>query len=209
MKKIILASKSPRRHEIMSLAGIEHTVIAPNADESSVGYRGDASRYVLELSKLKSDALVSLLRSDEYHNSTKFDFADAIIVSADTVVFSPKLPHPLGKPKTFDEACGMLRLFSGTYHHVLTGVTIRENPTSGGAETAFVEDTKVFFRELTDGEISDYVEETKPYDKAGAYGIQDGACVFVSRLEGDYYNVMGLPVCRLYGELVKFGYQRK
>ena len=204
MKKIILASKSPRRHEIMNLAGIDHTVVVPEVDESTVSYSGDAEKYVSELSKLKSAALTEQLKADEYR--TKFDLSNIITVSADTVVFMSQMPHPLGKPKNFDEACEMLRVLSGTHHHVLTGVTIRENPTFGGSEITFVEDTKVFFRKLSEGEISDYVKKTEPYDKAGAYGIQDKACVFVSRLEGDYYNVMGLPVCRLYAELEKFGY---
>lgn len=206
MKKIILASKSPRRHEIMNLAGIEHIVIVPKADESAVSYKGDAARYVSELSKLKSDALTEHLKTDEYQ--TEFDLSDIITVSADTVVVTSKLPHPLGKPKNFDEACEMLRLMSGTHHHVLTGVTIRKNPTFGGDETTFVEDTKVFFRNLSEDEIAEYVRKTEPYDKAGAYGIQDEACVFVSRIEGDYYNVMGLPVCRMYEELAKLGYKK-
>ncbi|MGN1409199.1 MAG: Maf family protein [Eubacteriales bacterium] len=206
MKKIILASKSPRRHEILNLAGIGHIVVVPEADESTVSCNGDAARYVSELSKLKSDALAVHLKSDEHR--TEFDLSDIITVSADTVVVTSKLPHPLGKPKNFDEACEMLRLLSGTHHHVLTGVTIRENPTLSDDEITFVEDTKVFFRSLSEGEITDYVRKTEPYDKAGAYGIQDEACVFVSRIEGDYYNVMGLPVCRLYEELAKLGYKR-
>lgn len=206
MKKIILASKSPRRHEILNLAGIEHIVVVPEADESAVSCKGDPARYVSELSKLKSDALSVLLRSKEHRS--EFDFSDIITVSADTVVVASKLPHPLGKPKNFDEACEMLHLLSGTHHHVLTGVTIRENPTFCGDEITFVEETKVFFRSLSDDEIADYVRKINPYDKAGAYGIQDEACVFVSRIEGDYYNVMGLPVCRLYEELEKLGYKK-
>ena len=192
MYNIILGSSSPRRHEILTLAGIEHTVIVPEADERKIHYVGDCQRYVKELAKLKSDALTELLKSDEYKK--KIDFSDTVTICADTVVFSPKKPYPLGKPKNFDDACDMLKAFSGTYHYVLTGVCIRKNPTS---EIIFTEETKVLFRELTYDEIEDYINVEKPFDKAGAYGIQDRACAFVSGIEGDFYNVMGLPVCKI------------
>lgn len=192
MYNIILGSSSPRRHEILTLAGIEHTVIVPESDECKIHYVGDCQRYVKELAKLKSDALTELLKSDEY--KTKIDFSDTVTICADTVVFSPKKPYPLGKPKNFDDACDMLNAFSGTYHYVITGVCIRKNPTS---EIIFTEETKVLFRELTYDEIEDYINVEKPFDKAGAYGIQDRACAFVSGIEGDFYNVMGLPVCKI------------
>ena len=192
MYNIILGSSSPRRHEILTLAGIEHTVIVPEADERKIHYVGDCQRYVKELAKLKSDALTELLKSDEYKK--KIDFSDTVTICADTVVFSPKKPYPLGKPKNFDDACDMLNAFSGTYHYVLTGVCIRKNPTF---EIIFTEETKVLFRELTYDEIEDYINVEKPFDKAGAYGIQDRACAFVSGIEGDFYNVMGLPVCKI------------
>ena len=200
MYNIILGSGSPRRHEILTLAGIEHTVIVPEADESIIHYVGDCQRYVKELAKLKSDALTELLKSDEC--KTKIDFSDTMTICADTVVFSPKKPYPLGKPKNFDDACDMLKAFSGTYHYVLTGVCIRKNPTS---EIIFTEETKVHFRELTYDEIEDYINVEKPFDKAGAYGIQDRACAFVSGIEGDFYNVMGLPVCKITEKLKEMG----
>ena len=137
MYNIILGSGSPRRHEILTLAGIEHAVIVPEADECKIHYVGDCQRYVKELAKLKSDSLTELLKSDEY--KTKIDFSDTVTICADTVVFSPKKPYPLGKPKNFDDACDMLKAFSGTYHYVLTGVCIRKNPTS---EIIFTEETK-------------------------------------------------------------------
>lgn len=200
MYNIILGSGSPRRHEILTLAGIEHTVIVPEADERKIHYVGDCQRYVKELAKLKSDALTELLKSDEY--KTKIDFSDNVTICADTVVFSPKKPYPLGKPKNFDDACDMLKAFSGTYHYVLTGVCIRKNPTS---EIIFTENTKVHFRKLTYDEIEDYINVEKPFDKAGAYGIQDRACAFVSGIEGDFYNVMGLPVCKITEKLKEMG----
>lgn len=200
MYNIILGSGSPRRHEILTLAGIEHTVIVPETDERKIHYVGDCQRYVKELAKLKSDALTAMIKSDEY--KTKIDFSDTVTICADTVVFSPKKPYPLGKPKNFDDACDMLKAFSGTYHYVLTGVCIRKNPTS---EIIFTEDTKVHFRELTYDEIEDYINVEKPFDKAGAYGIQDRACAFVSGIEGDFYNVMGLPVCKITEKLKEMG----
>lgn len=200
MFDIILGSGSPRRHEILTLAGIEHSVIVPEADESEVSYIGDCERYVKELAKLKSDALTNLLKSEEYR--TKIDFSNTVTICADTVVFSPKKPYPLGKPKNLDDACDMLRAFSGTYHYVLTGVCVRINPT---AEIIFTEKTKVHFRKLSDDEIEDYINVEKPFDKAGAYGIQDRACAFVSGIEGDFYNVMGLPVCRITEKLKETG----
>lgn len=205
MYNIILGSGSPRRHEILDLAGIKHTVIVPKADESEIHYVGDCQRYVKQLAKLKSDALTELLGTDEY--KTKIDFSNTVTICADTVVFSPKKPYPLGKPKSFDEACDMLRAFSGTYHYVLTGVCIRKNPTSDVSEAdkseeiIFIEETKVHFRTLSDSEIERYINEEKPFDKAGAYGIQERACAFVSGIEGDFYNVMGLPVCRIVEKL--------
>lgn len=192
MFNIILGSGSPRRHEILDLAGIEHTVIVPEADESEIHYAGDCERYVKELAKLKSGALASLLGTSEY--KTKIDFSNTVTICADTVVFSPKKPYPLGKPKSFDDAFDMLKAFSGTYHYVMTGVCIRKNTIS---EVIFTEETKVHFRKLSDSEIKDYINVGKPYDKAGAYGIQDRACAFVSGIEGDFYNVMGLPICRI------------
>lgn len=200
MYNIILGSGSPRRHEILTLAGIEHTVIVPETDESKIRYVGDCQRYVKELAKLKSDALTELIKSDEY--KTKIDLSSTMTICADTVVFSPKKPYPLGKPKNFDDACDMLKGFSGTYHYVLTGVCIRKNPTS---EIIFTEETKVHFRKLTYDEIEDYINVEKPFDKAGAYGIQDRACAFVSGIEGDFYNVMGLPVCKITEKLKEMG----
>lgn len=196
MYNIILGSGSPRRHEILDLAGIKHTVIVPKADESEIHYVGDCQRYVKQLAKLKSDALTELLNTEEYKK--KIDFSNTVTICADTVVFSPKKPYPLGKPKNFDDACDMLRAFSGTYHYVMTGVCIRKNPTS---EILLTEETKVHFRTLSDSEIERYINEEKPFDKAGAYGIQDRACAFVSGIEGDFYNVMGLPVCRIVEKL--------
>ena len=197
MKNLILASKSPRRHELLSLAKIEHDVIVPEADESVIRFDGDPGEYVKALSKLKSDALSRLLRTNEYR--TKIDFDNTVTVSADTIVFQGG--EVLGKPKDSSDAYRMLKRLSGNIHEVWTGVCLRD--LSDGEAILFAEKTGVRFRELDDNEIYSYIESEKPYDKAGAYGIQESACVFVSGIDGDYYNVMGLPVCRLYCELKK------
>ena len=197
-KKIILASKSPRRLEIMGLAGIEPEVYIADADESSVSFSaGNPEKYVCGIAKLKNDAAYESLKRER----SAEELAESVIVSADTVVYSIDADLPLGKPRDFDDACRMLRALSGRTHRVVSGVMIRDGGT--GVIRTFAETTDVTFRELTDSEIEDYVREAKPYDKAGAYGIQEGACVFVSRIEGDYYNVVGLPICRLTTELDK------
>ncbi len=207
-KKIILASKSPRRLEILKLAGIEPEVYIADADEGSVEFSaGEPGKYVRDIAKLKNDAAFAALSADTSATDTSAaeitaeELAESVIVSADTVVYSIDGDATLGKPRDFDDACRMLRSLSGKVHRVVSGVMIRDCGT--GRISSFEESTDVTFRALTDDEIEDYVREARPYDKAGAYGIQEGACVFVSRIEGDYYNVVGLPICRLAAELDK------
>ena len=119
-----------------------------------------------------------------------------VLIAADTiVVVAGKI---LGKPHTKEEAAEMLRLLSGRDHQVMTGVTV----LCGDRESVFTEITDLHFRELTESEIQRYVESGEPMDKAGAYGIQGGAALFCQRMTGDYYNVMGLPVCHL-GQVLK------
>ena len=117
--------------------------------------------------------------------------SDDVVIAADTIVVCAG--KVLGKPRTEEEAKAMLSLLSGRDHQVMTGMTVLR------AEQAVVvtEVTDIHFRELTEKEIEDYVASGEPMDKAGAYGIQGGAALFCSRMEGDYYNVVGLPVCRL------------
>ena len=117
--------------------------------------------------------------------------ADAIVIAADTVVVLGG--RVLGKPHDPQEAVEMLRLLSGRDHQVMTGVTVLKGDTT----VTFTEVTDLHFRELTDREIARYVASGEPMDKAGSYGIQGGAALFCTGMQGDYYNVMGLPVCRL------------
>ena len=127
--------------------------------------------------------------------------ANAVILSADTVVWSPEWGLPLGKPKDRDDAVRMLEALSGKSHEVITGVMLRDGRS--GRTSLFSETTEVFFRELGREEILRYADSGDPMDKAGAYGIQSGACVFVRGIRGDYFNVVGLPVCRVSEELSK------
>ena len=184
-KDIILASASPRRHELLDMVGVPHRIVTSSADEGSVEYSGDIAAYVSEVARLKNVAVRSSSEVGE----------NSVIISADTVVYLPEGDEILGKPKDRDDARRMIRLYSGSAHKVLTGVCIYDVKTC--REVAFAESTDVYFRTLTDDEIEAYLDTPSPYDKAGAYGIQEGAAAFVSRIDGDYFNVVGLPVCRL------------
>jgi len=187
-KTIILASQSPRRREILTLAGIGHTVLTAPADESSVAYiPRHPAEYVTAEAVLKNDAV------------TKIAPEEAVVLSADTIVYDPLADTILGKPQNRDHAFAMLRSLSGRMHQVITGVCITD--TASGTRETFAVTTEVYFRDLTDEEIFSYIDSAQPYDKAGAYGIQEGACIFVSRIEGDYYNVVGLPICEVYVRL--------
>lgn len=192
-KTIYLASASPRRREIMEKAGYTPEIIAVDADESSVKFiPGDPCGYVKALAKLKNDAAYGLLK----------DRPDGILLTADTVVVSSDDEPPLGKPHDRDDAVRMLTSLSGNVHRVITGVMLRDtaNPDS---ISHFAVSTEVHFRTLSDAEIARYCDSGEPYDKAGGYGIQGAACIFVEQIIGDYYNVVGLPVCRVHEEIMK------
>ncbi len=199
-QNIVLASASPRRTELLAMAGIPHTVMTAFADEGSVKFDNNSiEKYVCDIARLKNDALFE---------QKKNDFYNEIIISADTVVFLPSEENGegvhgsgqiLGKPKSEEDAFNMLRLMSGKRHLVVTGVVIRNLLRE--TVRAFDEVSRVYFRELEDAEILRYVEEYKPLDKAGAYGIQEAACTFVRRIEGDYSNIVGLPAAKVVEEL--------
>ena len=162
----------------MERMGLQFEVRAADADETLVpGLR--AQEQVARLSRIKAEAVARTLTEE------------AVIVAADTVVVLDGII--LGKPKDQADAKRMLTAFSGRCHHVLTGLTVL-GPK--GVET-HCEETEVHFRPLSEGEIDRYIATGEPMDKAGAYGIQGYAALFVEKLAGDYYNVMGLPVCAL------------
>lgn len=194
-KPVILASASPRRHEILNLAGIDHSVITSNADESGVKFVvGKPEEYAISTARIKNDGV---------YESLKKTGGSEIILSADTIVYVDGAPSPLGKPKDKADAVRTLRCLSDAVHRVVTGVVIRDTET--GAVREFAVSTRVVFRPLGDDEITAYVDSDEPMDKAGSYGIQGGACSFVRAIEGDYFNVVGLPICAVVEALRQIG----
>lgn len=183
---IILASNSPRRRELLSGLGIDYEVkVIPNIDESfPEGLSG--SEIPVYISQKKAEAYRSTMQPGE------------LIITADTIVWLDGAV--LGKPADEDEACVMLRMLSGKTHQVITGVTIRTQDFQNSFSTV----SEVTFAELTEEEIAYYVSRYRPLDKAGAYGVQEWiGFIGVESLSGSYFNVMGLPVQRLYTELKK------
>ena len=186
MRRLILASKSPRRDEILDLAGYAHEVIVSDADES-LEDGISASDAVREISMRKAAAVAAVTEGDR------------VIVAADTVVENDGEIY--GKPKDAEDARRMLGKMSGGRHLVHTGITV----TDGKKSVSETVTTEVFMRELSHCEIEGYIASGAPFDKAGAYGIQGAAGAFVEKLVGDYFNVMGLPICRLSEILSEFG----
>ena len=181
MTDIILASASPRRSELMTLAGFEFDVICADIDEL-VPENALPQEVVMSLALQKAQAVAK-------------DHGKSAVVGSDTVVaLDGKI---LGKPHSEKEAVEMLRSLSGRTHKVYTGVAI----VCGDKVTSFFDETEVEFYPLTDEEIFDYVATGEPMDKAGAYGIQGRGAVLVKRINGDYFNVMGLPISKVYREL--------
>ena len=174
--QLILASASPRRKELLSLFGIPFTIRAADIDETMDPNKAPFDE-VARVSRLKALA-VGAAPGD-------------VVIAADTIVVCQG--KVLGKPHDQEDAKNMLRLPSGRDPPVMTGCTLLRGDT---CET-FTEVTDLHFRELSQREIEKYVLSGEPMDKAGAYGIQGGAALFCERMVGDYYNVMGLPVCRL------------
>ena len=173
----ILASQSPRRKELMGLIGLPFTVRAADIDETMDPAK-DSRDEVARVSRLKAEA-------------TPRDPED-VVIAADTIVVCDG--QILGKPKDEEDAYRMLRLLSGRDHQVMTGLTVLQGDTC----QVTTEITDLHFRPLSDREIRRYIRTGEPMDKAGSYGIQGGGALFAQKMVGDYYNVMGLPVCRLY-----------
>ena len=179
--QLILASASPRRKELLGLFHIPFTIRVADIDET------------MDNTKLPFDEVARVSRLKALAISRD---ADDIVIAADTIVVCGG--KVLGKPKTEEEAVSMLQLLSGRDHQVMTGCTVLK----GERCETFTEVTDLHFRPLSRKEIENYVASGEPMDKAGSYGIQGGAALFCERMAGDYYNVMGLPVCRL-GQVLK------
>ena len=184
---IVLASNSPRRKELLAGLDIPFTVRLKQGINETYPDNLPSDEVPLFLSRLKAAAYLDSMTENE------------LILTADTVVVIGQ--QILGKPKDEDDACRMLRLLSGREHHVVTGVSL----TTLRKQRSFKVLTAVTFKTLSQDEISYYVNHYKPFDKAGAYGIQEWiGYVGVTSLRGSYFNVMGLPVQRIYEELMKF-----
>ena len=186
--KFIFASNSPRRKKLLSNFNLDIEFIPHRFDENSIDKNIEPYSYCEIISKEKANSLV-----DIYPNQT--------ILSADTIVLSPN-NKIFEKPKGEEDAYRMLRELSGEKHEVLTGVSIIQKQAQ--INFSFIETTQVEFNDLTDEEIYHYIKHFKPYDKSGSYGIQGFSSIFVKSINGCYFNVVGLPLSRLFYFLKKF-----
>ena len=201
--KIILASNSPRRRELLAGLDVNFEVKVLNGIDESYPDDLDAYQVAEFIAQKKAEAYRSLLDNDES------SLAENLVLTADTVVIAPAADEQndqegkgiiLGKPKTADDAVRMLKMLSGKTHHVVTGVCL----TTKDEQRHFSVTTEVSFKELTDWEINYYISHYRPFDKAGAYGIQEWiGYIGCTGLNGSYFNVMGLPVQRIYEEMLK------
>lgn len=190
-KQIVLASRSPRRKQLLESLGLDFIVHPSDIDESKI-YNASPDKYVISLAKAKAVAV-----SNEY--------SDSIIIGSDTTVHFKG--DYLNKPETKEEAYQMLSSLSGNYHSVYSGISVLDNSRMI-LKTDYSE-TKVKFRNLFKDEIEQYIESGSPMDKAGAYGIQDDfGATFVERIKGDFYNVVGLPLVKLYLILMELAHEK-
>ena len=183
--RLYLASKSPRRKQLLTDMGLKFELKLKEVEEvfPATLAATDVAEY---LAKLKASVFTDLSQNE------------LVITSDTTVVLGDKV---LGKPKDRDEAMEMLHSMSGKSHEVVSGVCLK----SKDKQSSFSVSTKVYFKELTEQEVAYYVDEYKPYDKAGAYGIQEWiGQIAIERIEGSFYNVVGLPTAELYAELKRF-----
>ncbi len=177
INNIILASKSPRRHELLSMLGFQIKTVISDVDEDAI----KADTPALLASKLAHTKAQAV--------SNEIGKTDLPIIAADTLV--EVNGQILGKPKDEDDARRMLKMLSGSVHYVHTGISV----IYANKEINLTDTAKVFFRDIDSDELDDYILSREPFDKAGAYGIQGKAGAFVERIEGDFFSIMGLPIC--------------
>ncbi len=193
MKRIILGSASPRRRELLQLMGVKFEVLASEAEEHYHSIL--PPDIVKELALMKAQNVSELLLKQA---SWKEDIC--VVIGADTIVV--KDGQIMGKPKSQEDAFEMIKSLQGRTHEVYTGVALLECSDKGVYVRAnHAEETKVFVHEMEDWEIREYISSGEAMDKAGAYGIQGRFATYIDRIEGDYYNVVGLPVAYLYQQL--------
>ena len=176
---LVLASRSPRRYELLKSIGIDNFEVIADSSEEVLTPGLSPQEQVIDLSFQKA------------RNVKGFCTDGSLIIAADTLVYLGS--EPLGKPDSEQDAVVMLKKLSGRRHSVYTGVTLLR----GSGHVSCAEKTDVYFREISDAEIAAYIKTGEPMDKAGAYAAQGGAAAFIERVEGEFSNVMGLPLCRL------------
>lgn len=179
MRNIVLASASPRRRELLRMLEIGPFSVCPAQGSEQMPETDSPEEIVRALAEAKAREVAA-------HQDS-----NSLVIAADTIVFCGG--RVLGKPRDEEDAFRMLRMLSGKSHEVWTGICLMDD----SEPVTEAEKTLVFFRDLSDDEIRRYIQTGEPMDKAGAYGIQGKACLFVRAIEGDYFNVVGLPLCRL------------
>lgn len=185
MKKIILASKSPRRKSILEQVGLKFSIVASDFDETKIKFK-TPQEMVKKLSFEKAKIVAA-------------KYPKTVIIGADTTVIFKK--EIIGKPKSKSDAVRILKLLSGNTHKIVTGFTVMEGKKSITGHVV----SKAKFKKLSDAEIRAYVATNEPMDKAGGYGIQDKGGLFIEEIEGDYFNVVGLPIFAVSKALKEFG----
>jgi septum formation protein len=185
MKKVILASKSPRRKSILEQVGLKFSIVASDFDETKIKFK-TPQEMVKKLSFEKAKIVAA-------------KHPKAVIIGADTTVIFKK--EIIGKPKSKQDAIRILKLLSGNTHKIVTGFTVMEGKKSITGHIV----SKAKFKKLSEQEIKAYVATNEPMDKAGGYGIQDKGGLFIEKIEGDYFNVVGLPIFAVSKALKEFG----
>lgn len=188
--RFVLASASARRQELLQRMNIPYEIIVSDFNEDSVSFEGNPSDYVKELAMEKANSVSETLSGD------------SLVIGADTIVYANG--QILGKPKNRQDAKRMMKMLQGTDHYVYSGVALIH--PARNLKTAFSVVTTVSFSKMDDNEIEFYLTRDEWQDKAGAYGIQGAACIYIRGIHGDYYNVMGLPLQELYTHLRKYSY---
>lgn len=188
--RFVLASASARRQELLQRMNIPYEIIVSDFDEDSVSFEGNPSDYVKELAMEKANSVSETLSGD------------SLVIGADTIVYANG--QILGKPKNRQDAKRMVKMLQGTDHYVYSGVALIH--PARNLKTAFSVVTTVSFSKMDDNEIEFYLTRDEWQDKAGAYGIQGAAGIYIRGIHGDYYNVMGLPLQELYTRLREYSY---
>ena len=202
MSQIILASQSPRRKELLEQIGLEFEICPAKGEE--VISKTIPEEVVMELSKQKAEEVAAMVCSYSNEHKDITTPSDILVIGADTVVaYDGKV---LGKPTDEADAKRMLSMLSGNTHSVFTGVTLVLIDKSGRTgELVFYEKTDVTMHPMSEEEMDRYIATGEPMDKAGSYGIQGKCAIYIQKIDGDYNNVVGLPITRIYQELKKIG----